>query len=100
MNVLKQEGDYDRIRKIYRNISCHPFVKSAFFSNTKPKDYGDIRRLKSLPYSGNFIGEATFYLLAFEQNKDILSSFIALKEPFDCKILLGDYQSAALVWDR
>jgi hypothetical protein len=91
---LKQESDYDKIKKVYRHISSHPFVKSLFSSNNVPKEYSDIRRSRTSAFSGVFIGEASFYLLTFEQNKDIIENFIELKDLFDCKVLLGEYEQA------
>ncbi len=60
---LKQEGDYDKIKKVYRSLIGHPFVKSSLKINILPKDYSDIRKQKPLPFSGNFVGESSFYLL-------------------------------------
>jgi len=94
LGYLKQEGDYDKIKKVHRHISDHPFIKSIFSSNAIPKQFGDIRKSRPIPFSENFLGEASFYLLSFEQNKEIIKLFITLKDSFDCKVLLGDYNTA------
>lgn len=91
---LKQEGDLLKIKKTYKNISNHPFIKSSFKSNLIAKDYSDIRRQKTIPFSGNFIGEATFYLINFEENKQLIKSFIKLKREFESAFLLEDYDLA------
>lgn len=94
---LKQEGDLHKIRKIYKNISNHPFVKSAFKSNLIAKNYSDIRRQKNVPFSGNFIGEAAFYLINLEENKQIIKSFIELKKDFEAAFLKEEYEIAEKV---
>ncbi len=91
---LKQEGDIDVIKKIIKNISSHPFVKSVLKNNVIPKEYVDLRKSKPIPFSGNFVGEATMYLITLDENKDIVNKFIALKEKFDRELLSEDYNSA------
>ncbi len=94
---LKQEGDIDKIFKIIKNISGHPFIKSVLNCNLIPKEYSDIRRQKGIPFSGNFIGEVSFYLLYLRDNKDIIVTFIGLKQEFEKAFLLGDYEKAETI---
>jgi len=94
LSHLKQEGDFDKIRKTIKSISGHPFVKSALKNNIFPKEFIDIRRQKTIPFSGNLIGEATLYLIILEEHKAIINSFIEYKKDFEDKFLLGDYEEA------
>ena len=91
---LKQEGDYDKIKKVYRSLISHPFVKNSLKINSLPKDYSDIRKQKPVPFSGNFIGESSFYLLVLEENKEIITSFISLKDKYETEFLIGNYDYA------
>lgn len=97
---LKQEGDLVKIKKTYRNISNHPFVKSLFRSNLFSKSYSDIRRQKTIPFSGNFIGEVTFYLINLEENKDLIKSFIKLKKEYESAFLLENYELANIILEK
>jgi len=91
---LKQEGDIDVIKKIVKNISSHPFVKSVLKNNVVPKEFADLRKSKAIPFSGNFVGEASMYLIILEENKDVINAFIPLKEKFDRELLLENYSCA------
>lgn len=91
---LKQEGELYKIKKILKNISGHPFVKSVLKHNITPKDFPEIRKHRSIPFSGNFTGEASIYLFVFEENKNIIEAFIRLKKTFEREFILGHYESA------
>lgn len=94
LSHLKQEGDIDKINKIIKNISGHPFIKSSLKNNVTPKEYADIRRQKAIPFSGNFIGEATLYLIFLAENKEIIKTFIESKIEFENAFLRGNYKDA------
>jgi hypothetical protein len=91
---LKNEGDIEKIKKIVKSISSHPFIKSVLKSNVIPKKYSDLRKSRIIPFSGNFIGEASFYLITLEEEKAIVNSFLALKDNYEKEILLENYDSA------
>ncbi|MDF7821385.1 hypothetical protein P1X15_27425 [Runella sp. MFBS21] len=91
---LKQEDDLLKIKKIYKNISNHPFIKSIFRSNLVAKNYSDLRKQKTAPFSGNFIGESAFYLINLGENKLTIKSFIKLKSDFESAFLLENYDLA------
>jgi len=94
LSHLKREGDVEKIKRIIKTISGHPFVKSVLKNNIIPKEYSDIRKQKPIPFSNNFIGEATLYLIILEENKDIIKSFIEYKKAFEKEFLLGNYDIA------
>ena len=91
LSYLKQEHNYEGIKKILRHINTHPFVKSVLTNNSRPSQYNDIRKQKLIPYSGSLEGEAAFYLVMFEQNHGLITDFLALKEAFDSSLILADY---------
>ncbi|SCW88817.1 hypothetical protein [Mucilaginibacter sp. NFR10] len=94
ISFLKQEGDIDKILKIYKNISSHPFIKSLTKANIQPLTFRDIRKDRILPYSANLIGEIAWLIILFEENQGLIQTFISLKHEFDLNILLGDYAKA------
>lgn len=98
--TLKAEGDFDKIKKIIKVLSAHPLVKSTFKSNDVLKGYLDLRKQKPIPFSENLIGEATFFILSIDKNKDLISLFIELKENFDKEILLSNYEQAEEILQR
>lgn len=101
LSHLKKEGDIDKIKKVFRNISTHPFVKSSLSKNNEIyTEYSSLSKWKRIPNSGNFIGECAPYFIAFEQNKAIVESFINLKEDFDKEILLENYEHAQIILEE
>lgn len=94
LSRLKNEGSIDVIKKIVKGISSHPFVKSVLKNNVIPKEFADLRKSKAIPFSGNFVGEASMYLIILEEYKEVINAFITLKEKFDKELLLENYSSA------
>jgi len=94
LEMLKREGDYEKIKKIYKAIQDHPFVRSMLRQGVMPKTLADMRKGKAIPLSRNIIGELSWYLLVFEEFSKQISEFISKKSDFDLQLMLGNYGEA------
>lgn len=100
IGLLKKEGSYEKISKVFKNLATHPFIKFILHSNVKPSEYKGIRASKPIPYCDNFEGEASINLLVFETHKNALNEFINLKQKFDKEIILSLYEEAEKTLDE
>ena len=94
LELLKAEGDFEKIRKAFKTIQTHPFVKSIVNSNAKPNDFSEMRKGKSIANSGSLVGELSWLVLVFEQYQETIQRFIDIKSKFEYEMLLGKYEHA------
>ncbi len=94
LGSLKLEGDYSKIRKIYKSLSNNQFVKSIVKANCKAIDFASIRKQKDIGFSRSLLGELSWTLLCIEENRKILENFVVLKQDFEKELLLGKYENA------
>jgi len=93
LNSLKDDFPITTIKKVLRELETHPLVKKYFYGNPFPselKDLGDT----FYTYNSEIEKELEFLSLALDKFSTKISTFLPLKNLFEKRFILGEYQLA------